>query len=527
MSGTRKTTTRVRGKEPGSSRLTSFLLWSIGIVLLVGAAAASWIGSFYIFGHPEEPFSYKVLQSLKKLDPPKRFELTAAPRGEFLGPEALYNRYANLTPRQLAEVNRQLLRGYIRNFSQTKDPLPYVIGEFTILDSFELGPDDFFPSGVVAIARANNDPRVLLEHVFTASPKTVPDLHRMLLTGLELNLQRRMDLSAVVHVEQLRDGRIKLTAVPIVYGSYASTQGPGTFSLDPPTELGVAAGLPVIRSARLEDAAEKYASYRRRAGLPPEDSTSAALGSGSNQLLRVERPQPVHGEMPPLPGDGQTVPPAPGEPATEPLLAAAVQPNEIPRALPVLPALPVEPQPALNVREGVEVVENTEPPSPVPTPIPETTPTPVPTPASTPAPVATPTPAATPTPTAAIANVQGRSWQTYAPGQMPRGRLLPVNDMPNLAESGVGGERLYLQGNFVVTAASSERAVLRSQSAIRNPFGGGTANVRVIVDFPAGATAPAQGERVSRDATRPFLITGISRGDDGQINVQVREITKP
>jgi hypothetical protein len=68
---------------------------------------------------------------------------------------------------------------------------------------------------------------------------------------------------------------------------------------------------------------------------------------------------------------------------------------------------------------------------------------------------------------------------------------------------------------------------MRSQSAVRNPFGGGSSNVRVIVDFPAGSSAPGQGERVARDASRPFLITGISRSEDGQINVQVREITKP
>jgi hypothetical protein len=509
MSAPRKTTTRFRAEKSTESRLTSFLLWSIGIVLLIAAAAASWFGSFYIFGHPEEPFSYRVLQSLKKLDPPKRFELTAAPRGEFLGPEALYNRYANLTPRQLDEVNRQLLRGYIRNYQQTKDPIPYVIGQFTILDSFELTNEDFFPSGVVAIARANDDPRVLLEHVFTAAPRTVPDLHRMLLTGLELNLQRRMDLSAVIHVEQMRDGRIKLTAVPIVYGSYASTQGPGTFSLEPPPGLEVAAGLPVIRSARLEAAAEKYAAYRRRAGLPAEEP-GATPGLGSNQLLRVERPEPVYGEAPPIPDPAIAESGETGEP---PLLAAMTQPGEIPQGLPVLPALPVEP--ALPVTMETPEAAADTPPEPDPTP----TPTPVP----TPVPVATPSP----TPAPAIANVQGRNWQTYAPGQMPRGRLLPVNEMPALADQGIAGERIYLQGNFVVTAASSDRAVLRSQSAVRNPFGGGTANIRVIVDFPAGASAPGQGERMARDASRPFLITGISRAEDGQINVQVREITRP
>jgi hypothetical protein len=515
MTTTRRTTTRVRAADGGSSALTSFLLWTIGILILVSAAVVSWVGSFYIFGHPEEPFSYKVLQTLKKLDPPRRFELTAAPRGEFLSPEALYNRYAELTPRQLDDVNRVLLRNFIRNYQQTKDPVPYVIGQYTILDSFELGPDDVFPSGVVAVARANEDPRVLLEHVFTAPPANVSDLHRMLLTGLELNLQRRMDLSAVVHVEKLRDGRLKVTALPLIYGSYASTQGPGTFSLEPPTRLNVAAGLPVIRSARLEAAAEKYAAYRRRAGLPAEDPATAGTPAAGAQLLRVERPEPVGDATPAaavaeaVETGGQLLGPD-GEPLT---IAQALPPADpvgepVDSPLRVMPALP--PEPALDPSV---VAEDELPPTATPTP--------------TATPVATPTPTPAPTPAAAIANVQGRNWQVYSPGQMPRGRLVPVNDMPQLAQRGLEGERLYLQGNFVVTAASDERAVLRSQSAVRNPFGGGNANVRIIVDFPAGSSAPGQGERVTRDASRPFLITGVTRGEDGQINVQAREITRP
>lgn len=510
MANARRTTTRVRAGEGGSSALTSFLLWSIGILILISAAVVSWVGSFYIFGHPEEPFSYKVLQSLKKLDPPRRFELTAAPRGEFLSPEALFNRFGEMTSRQLEEVNRVLLRNYIRNYQQTKDPVPYVIGQYTILDSFELGPDDLFPSGVVAVARANEDPRVLLEHVFTSPPANVGDLHRMLLTGLELNLQRRMDLSAVVHVEKLRDGRIKLTALPLIYGSYASTQGPGTFSLEPPSKLNVAAGLPVVRSARLEAASEKYAAFRRRAGLPAEDPATAGLPAAGAQLLRVERPEPVGGATPAA-AVAEAV-----EEIQEPVLVAQALPPADPVGEPVenplrvMPALPVEPAEDPSV-----AAEDVLPPSP----------TPGPTASPTPTPAATPTPTATPS--AAIANVQGRNWQVYSPGQMPRGRLVPVNEMPQLAQRGLEGERLYLQGNFVVTAASSERAVMRAQSAVRNPFGGGNANVRIIVDFPAGATAPGQGERVARDASRPFLITSITRGEDGQINVQAREITRP
>ncbi|MCS7008713.1 MAG: hypothetical protein NZL93_02090, partial [Chthoniobacterales bacterium] len=317
------------------SSFNSLLSWSIVILILISTAVASWFGSFYIFGHPEEPFSYKVMTALKKIESPKRFELTAAPHGEFLTPEAIFARFSSMNAVQLSETNRQLLRAYIRNFQQTKETVPYIIGQFTILDSYELSKDDFFPSGVVALAKANNDPRVLLEHVFTAKPSNVENLQRLLLTGLEINLQRRLDFSAVINARKLPDGRILFTAVPLLYGTYTSVQGPGTFSLEPPPSLNVGAGLPIIRGPRLEAATEKYAAYRRKLGLPPEGQKSAAQPSPStNRLIRIARPEPV-GEL------ASVATPTP----PQSLAAQSVPPAPSPTPQRVMPALPVESAP--------------------------------------------------------------------------------------------------------------------------------------------------------------------------------------
>jgi hypothetical protein len=119
----------------------------------------------------------------------------------------------------------------------------------------------------------------------------------------------------------------------------------------------------------------------------------------------------------------------------------------------------------------------------------------------------------------------GASWRTYAPGQMPRGRVIQPSEAAPLAESGLGGERLYLRGNFVVTASEENRAVLRPQGGITSflkPTAGAT---RVIVQYPAGFQPPEEGSTFARDETRPFLITDVRRGADGQINLYVREIT--
>ena len=63
-------------------RRINYFAWTVAILLLTGFAFAAWLGSFYIFSQPERPDSYRILQKLHKIDPPKRFELTAAPAGE-------------------------------------------------------------------------------------------------------------------------------------------------------------------------------------------------------------------------------------------------------------------------------------------------------------------------------------------------------------------------------------------------------------------------------------------------------------
>jgi len=93
----------------------------------------------------------------------------------------------------------------------------------------------------------------------------------------------------------------------------------------------------------------------------------------------------------------------------------------------------------------------------------------------------------------------------------------------------MGSERIYLRGSFVVTASGGNRAVLRSHSslALGNLIKGGSGSIRIIVDYPVGTVPPAEGASFSRDESRPFQISEIRRGNDGNINVYVREITAP
>ncbi|CAN5651871.1 hypothetical protein BH09VER1_BH09VER1_52880 [soil metagenome] len=460
----------------------SLFVWTIIILLLIGVAISCWIFSFYIFGHPEKAMSYSILTKLKKLEAPKRFEITAAPRGEFLGAKQLWTRYSRMSDRELQRTSEVLLRNYLRNYKLTQDLVPYVVGSYNILDSYELSEKNAVPSGVVALGQSTENPQILLEQIFPADERVVPVLQRMLLTGLDLRLDRAVDLSALINVKRLKDGVIQFTAVPLLYGSYASSAGSGTFSLDPPDHLNISAGFPVLDPNAVEEAQSKLSAYRMRLGLSGgKEKEGDPKKPAAPQLVRVERPKMPDNSVAPTPTPAPTATPALAN--AHPTEAA---PTPVPAALAEVSATPVpDEQPPLQAFTG----SNSEP--------------------------------------ASIANASGGGWPTYSPGQMPRGRLANVPDMDDLAVRGVSGERIYLQGNFVVTAAGQNRAVLRSQSTAENlGVGRNTSKTRVIVEFPSSTRPPAEGSTFSRDSRRPFLITDVRKGADGQVNVYVREVTK-
>ncbi len=462
----------------------NLLAWTIFIVFLALFAVVCWVGSFYVFGHPENAFSYRVLRSLGKIDAPQRFELTAAPRGRFLDADKLVERYGNASPEELEEINRLLLRNYVRNYRQTKDRVPYVIGSFNVMAVFRLGSSNFFPEGIVALARSTQNPSLLLELIFPAEEKNIGNLERLLQTGLDFTLARTLDLSAVIHVQRTPGGGLQITAVPLLYGSYASTDETGTFTLEPPEDLNVSAGLPILNQAAVGKAEEYYASYLARAGL---DQSAGAAPS----LMRVQKPEAANPDAVPTPTPA--APPVPtrvATPATDTL-----------DGIPVAKAIPVE-----RAEEDIPVAraEPVDATSAV----------------AAPSPVAELQPfTADPAPVPAAAPAVASNWPLYDPGRMPRGRLLDASAARNLAGQGPTTQPVYLSGEFNVAGTTGGRAVLRGRRAPRN--------VRIIADFPANSAPPAEGETLRRDSSRPFRIDRVEEGPDGIVNVYVREITRP
>jgi len=481
----------------------NYFAWTLVVLLLTGCAFAAWLGSFYIFWQPERPDSYRLLRKLHRIDPPRRFELTAAPAGEFLNPKQLHDRYAPLGEAELSKANSELARNYIRNFQQVHGLVPYVVGRFRIIEVHQLGSADIFTSGMVALAAAIDNGEVLLEHVYPADRRDVPLMRQTLAPGLEVKLERSHDISAVIHADRTADGRILVTAMPLLYGTYTVTRGTGTFSLEPPLNLNLAAGWPLFKREELRAAEDRFAQVRQNEPVAPGIiaipgiSPSGTPPPSENQLVRVEPALPIEtpAVAPPLPPSKSTNPTPAGK-------AGKMAKNQKPTATPSA--------------TGFQVAK-----------------------ANTPAPTLSTSPSRTlgpgPSPqepadgTALASTAGGGNWKTYPPGRMPLGRLIATTDLNQVADRGLSGERTYLKGQFVVNFADANKAVLRPRSRMPDSvmlLAGGN-STRIIVEYPAGYVPPKPGSIVSRDEVRPFEITEVRKEEDGQLNVFAREIMQP
>jgi len=479
----------------------NYFAWTVVILLLTGFAFAAWLGSFYIFWQPERPDSYRLLRKLHRIDPPRRFELTAAPAGEFLNPKQLHDRYAPLGEAELSKTNSELARNYIRNFQQVHGLVPYVVGRFRIIEVHQLGSADIFTSGMVALAAAIDNGEVLLEHVYPADRRDVPLMRQTLAPGLEITLERSHDISAVIHGDRTADGRILITAMPLLYGTYTVTRGTGTFSLEPPLDLNLAAGWPLFKREELRAAEDRFAQLRQHEPAAPSTiaipgiSPSGTPPPSENQLVRVEPALPI--ETPAV-----TPPPSKTTKPTPAGKAGKIAKNQKPTAIPSATAMQV-------------AKANTPAPTLSTSPLQTLSPTPAPVLAAD--------------GTALASTAGGGNWKTYPPGKMPLGRLIATTDLNQVADRGLSGERTYLKGQFVVNFADANKAVLRPRSRMPDSvmlLAGGN-STRIIVEYPAGYVPPKPGSIVSRDEVRPFEITEVRKQEDGQLNVFAREIMQP
>lgn len=489
----------------------AFFGWSVFLLLLSGACFASWIGSFYVISHPEIPKCYKFLKKLKRMDPPKRFAVTDAPKGDFLSPGKLLERYGKMGPAELDRENAELLRAYIMNFREAKRHTVYVTGKFDVVEAHPLTKEDFFPTGVALVSQAIEFPQLVVETLFTAPAKTVPAIQKAFPIGGDVRLERSRDLFALVHVQRISQDRMQFTTIPLPYGGWRSKNRALEFTLrspeelekdDPKWTLNIDAGLPVVRGDRLEKGLETYAAFRRKSlASTTEDQKALAAPELERFEVKVE-PTDAGGKPKPPPKATPAPTPAPTPIAVAPRQTTPA-PATTPRPVPTpAPAVPLPPRP---------VVRN-QPPKPTPAPLPVTPPPPAPvavvpvTPAGEAAPSA---PAVPP-----------------APSSQER-RILTPGEASALVEHFDTNQPTVLTGEFVVTGVLGQRVALRSRDSLRDakadPTQPGSSAALIVVDFPPGVQPPAKDAVFSRDGEKGFRVRDVIRGRNGQITIVAAE----
>jgi hypothetical protein len=495
------------GLEP--QRRDNLFIWTVFILLLIGIAFACWLGSFYIFGHPEEARSYRILKKLKKIEAPRRFDVTAAPLGEFISTQKAFEKYSTLKNLELQRENAELLRIYIKNYTESKKLVPYLRGKFEVIETRELTSKDLFPMGTVALLQSLDYPQVVVEHLFPATGPNLEASKRLLAPGFPFGIEKTFDVTTVLHVERLDDGRMLLTAVPLHYPSYALKGGAGTFASEPPADLNIEAGLPIWKRAPLNDTLKRFAQLKAQATGSFDDTKVASTGPEVVRLDTVPLGQkaPETGALPePKVAAAQPVHPVPSTPRSRTDLAM----NNVRPAATPLPANSNLP-PVVQVPPPPTVDQALRPSTPPPVGMqpPSTSPTGVPL-----------KPFVQSNPGVVPQSESGTAWRIYPAGQLPQGRSVTPSEVVALADQ-PANERVYLHGDFFVSAMGDNKAVLRPRAG-----GGPVGGVRVIAEFPNGALPPAEGSTFSRDASRAFQVMSVTRTTDGQVNVYVREVTR-
>ncbi len=233
-------------------RRPAYFWWFLANTLALCFAIVSWAVCLHVFGNPEVPRNYAILKKLGRLPELKRYTVLDVPNGTALSPGELYGKYFGLGEDDRVRLNSLLLRNYMRNFEKTL-LLIYAEGDYQVVETKKLGPDDFLYPGFAVRAQAMVKPDdftapvgfpVVVEYIFpTDNENAVGEFS----SGDILQVNKNPNCAAVVHASKIvvdEEPALQLTVIPIAYGPYRVGKGK-SFSIEPPKELNPAAALPI------------------------------------------------------------------------------------------------------------------------------------------------------------------------------------------------------------------------------------------------------------------------------------------
>jgi hypothetical protein len=238
--------------EDDEPRKPAYFWWFLANTLALCFAIVSWVVCLNVFGNPENPRNYGILKKLGRLPELKRYTVLDVPNGNALPPSELYGKYFGLEGKDLERLNQLLMRNYMRNFNKNT-LLTYVEGDYQVAEVRKLSPGDFMHPGFAIRAQAMVKPDdfteavgfpVVIEYIFPTEDTEAADTFS---AGDLLEVNKNPNCAAVVHVAKAivdDEPALLLTAIPIAYGPYRVGESK-SFSIEPPTEISPAAGLPV------------------------------------------------------------------------------------------------------------------------------------------------------------------------------------------------------------------------------------------------------------------------------------------
>jgi hypothetical protein len=219
-----------------SRQSTGLFWWTLLITLLVGMAIISWFFCIFVFSRPENPFSYKVLTKVNKLEPLRKYTPLTVPQGKFQSARDLLGDYFSLDEDHLAVANDVLKRGYICNYKSPLAPV-YVRGAFVVTALRRLAGSDVFTAGWIVRARAEDIEDVEIELVMPEAAGQEPPFK----DGETITLDQKNTFASAIHVQKLDADRICVTVVPLAYQGF-SAEG---FQMNAPAKLNLEARWPV------------------------------------------------------------------------------------------------------------------------------------------------------------------------------------------------------------------------------------------------------------------------------------------
>ncbi|MBB5353381.1 hypothetical protein HNR46_003638 [Haloferula luteola] len=240
---------------PRRRRRSHYYWWLLANIVAACLAVLSWLLTLHIFGHPEIPEFYRLIQKLGRAEPPVDFKVEDAPPGESADPRKLYVRYAELPDDRTATLNQALMRNYLTGLKQL-ELIQYVEGSFEVVETRPLGEDDLFTEGFAVRGRAMVKPDeftkpvpypVVIDYLF---PTHRVVAEKWFAPGDRLKVSKIPDCAMLLHVGRAIDDDtplVVLTVVPIVMNEYQVGEG-RRFTLNSPEALHPGAPLPVFNT---------------------------------------------------------------------------------------------------------------------------------------------------------------------------------------------------------------------------------------------------------------------------------------